>query len=196
MGLIRKQVILVGDSGCGKSALALRLTHALFAESYIPTAFESLTTDIETSHGNTKLTIQDISGAKERKEVRKLAYEGCDMVLLCFDLTDRSTYESVETRWVPEITSVSPGIPVFIAGCKSDAVEDVEVVTEQQIEELVVKIGAAGYMKCSALTNENVERIFQDSLEAKVPKQKTNIKKVIDTVKTTKKTIRRMYSNI
>ena len=192
MGITRKQLILVGDSGCGKSALALRLTHALFAESYIPTTFESRTTDIITESGNTKLILQDTSGSKDCQALRKLAYEGCCGVLLCFDLTNKSSYESIETRWVPEINSMAPGVPVFLAGCKKDSVQTDRITSEQKIEELVQRIGATGYLECSAFTDENVEKIFKELVEAKTPKQKSNLKKALDSVKLRSDSIRKL----
>lgn len=196
MGLTHKQIILVGDSGCGKSALALRLTHSLFSESYIPTEFESHVTELVTEDGFVKLTLQDVSGTNERSEVRKLVYEGCDFVLLCFDVTDKISYESLETRWVPEISSMAPGVPVFIAACKRDKPEAENVVSQSEVEELVVRIGAAGYLECSASTNENVELLFHQILETKAPKQQSNIKKIIQSVRPTKKSLRRLYSSI
>lgn len=198
MGLTHKQIILVGDSSCGKSALAIRLTHSLFSENYIPTEFESHTTEIETQGGCVKLTLQDVSGTKERTEVRKLAYEGCDAILICFDVTDKASYESIETRWVPEITSVSPGIPVFVAACKKDLAEsddetDNDDVFQKEVETLVEKIGAVGYLECSASTNYNVEQIFHQILEAKTQKQQSSVMRVI---KSTRKSFRKLYSSI
>ena len=200
MGLTDKQIILVGDSGCGKSALAIRLTHSLFSEKYIPTEFESFTTDIETQAGYVKLTLQDVSGAKESAEVRKLAYQGCDAILLCFDVTDKESYQSIETRWVPEITAVSPGIPVFVAACKKDAAaeeencqDDDDDVFSKEIETLVEKIGAVGYLECSASTNHNVEQIFYQIIEAKTQKQQSTVRKVISS---TRKSFRKLYSSI
>lgn len=182
MGLIRKQLILVGDASCGKSALALRLSHALFADSYIPTSFESHSAVIDTDEGSMKLVLQDTTGGVDGKELRKLAYNGCHGVLVCFDLTNASSYHSIETRWIPEIQTMVPGMPVYIAGCKKDLVEkntDDKCVSEQQAIELAQKVGAAGYLECSALTDENVDKIFKELAEAKTQKQKSNIRRAI-----------------
>ncbi len=192
MGLTRKQLILVGDSGCGKSALALRLTHALFADSYIPTTFESHSTVIDTAEGNTKLVLHDACGGVEGQELRKLAYDGCHGVLICFDLTNERSYHNVETRWIPEVRTMAPGLPIFIAGCKRDMVSNSDqsfACDQQQIAELVQRAGAAGYLECSAYTNENVDKIFVDLIEAKNQKQKSNLRKAIDHVKSLKRVL-------
>jgi small GTP-binding protein len=197
MGLTQKTIILVGDAGCGKSALAIRLTHSVFSENYIPTGFESLTTDIETQGGNVKLILQDVSGAKERTHVRKLAYDGCDAVLLCFDVSSKTSYQNIETQWIPEISSARPGVPVFIAACKQDIAEeqteDEKEEFKTEIGELVEKTGAVGYLECSASTNENVELIFHRLLEEKTQKQQSG---VIKAIKSTRKSIKKLYKSI
>lgn len=200
MGLIHKQVILVGNSGCGKSSLVLRLTHSFFSENYIPTEFESHTTDFETQSGSkVKLTLQDVSGAQEGATFRHLAYEGCDAIILCFDVNDMESYHSLETKWIPEISSYAPGLPVFIAACKKDSVptdnkeETDDDVFEKEVETLVERVGALGYIQCSASTNQNVELLFQQILETKATKQQNGVQKVI---KSTKKGLRKLYSSI
>lgn len=193
MGFIHKQIIIVGNSGCGKSSLVLRLTHSFFSAEYIPTEFESHTTEIETNGGNkVKLTLQDVSGAKESGKIRQLAYEGCDAILLCFDITDKNSYHSLETKWIPEITKFAPSLPVFIAACKNDESEGENEVFVKDIDVLADKLGAAGYMQCSACTNNNVETVFQQILQMKTQKQQNGVQKVISS---TKKGIKKLYSN-
>lgn len=196
MGITQKRIILVGDAGCGKSALALRLTHSLFAESYIPTSFDSLDTELTTASGCYKLTLQDTSGARENGEVRKMAYEGCDVAIVCFDLANKTSYENIETRWLPELSLSCPGIPVIVAGCKRDEIESDEdaAVTIKETEELIERVGAMGYLECSARTNENIQKLFQMAVEAKALKHRSGVNKILHSVKsTTSKTIRRSF---
>lgn len=191
----QKQIVFVGDCGSGKSALALRLCHELFADTYIPTRFESYSADFACSHGNFKLTLLDTSGAKGKGDVRKLAYQGCDAVVLCFDLADRSSFESIELRWLPELSTLPLSMPVYIVGCKKDAVanSDKTAVSEKQIQELVEKLGAAAYLTCSAKTNEGVHDLFQHVVEPKAQKQKRNVIKMFST---TTKAIRKLCNSV
>lgn len=196
MGLTHKQVILVGDSGCGKSSLALRLAHSFYSETYIPTEFESHKTELEASQTGAKvhLRLQDVTGSREGATFRQLAYEGCDAILLCFDSNNQESYESMETRWVPEISAFAPGVPVFIAACKEDgATQERKESLRNELEGLAEKIGAAGYAACSASLNENVEEIFQQILEIKAQKQRKGVKKVLNS---TKKGLKKLYSNM
>ena len=196
MGITQKRIILVGDAGCGKSALALRLTHSLFAESYIPTSFDSLDTELATANGYYKLTLQDTSGARGNSEVRKMAYEGCDVAIVCFDLSNKTSYENIETRWLPELSQSCPGIPVIVAGCKRDEIDSDEeaAVTIKETEELIERVGAVSYIECSARTNENIQKLFQTAVEVKALKHRSGVNKILHSVKsTTTKTIRRSF---
>ena len=193
----QKQIVFVGDCTSGKSALVLRLCHDLFAECYIPTRFESHSADFICTHGNFKLTLLDTSGAKEKADVRKLAYQGCDAIVLCFDLTERSSFESIELRWLPELSALPANTPIYIAGCKKDAANNEKpAISERQIQELVEKVGAAAFIECSAKTNESVEDLFQLIVEPKVQKQKRNVMKMFSSVKSTTKAFRKLYNSV
>lgn len=194
----QKQIVFVGDCASGKSALVLRLCHDLFAECYIPTRFDSHSADFICTHGSFKLTLLDTSGAKEKTDVRKLAYQGCDAVVLCFDLTEKASFESIELRWLPELSALPTNTPIYIAGCKKDAAAngDKSAVSEKQIQELVEKVGAAGFIECSAKTNEKVEDLFQLIVEPKVQKQKRNVMKMFSSVKSTTKAFRKLYTSV
>lgn len=193
----QKQIVFVGDCSSGKSAVILRLCHDLFADSYIPTGFDSHAADFSCNHGSFKLTLLDTSGAKDKSDVRRMAYQGCDAVVLCFDLTDKSTFESIEERWLAEISVLPLNTPIYIAGCKKDAVykPDKPAVSEKQVQELAEKVGAAAYIECSAKTSESIEELFQLIVEPKVQKQKRHVKKIFSSVKSTTKVFRKLYTN-
>ena len=193
----QKQIVFVGDCTSGKSALILRLCHDLFADSYIPTRFDSHSADFTCNHGSFKLTLLDTSGDQDKSEVRKMAYQGCDAIVLCFDLTEKSSFESIEQRWLPELSTLPLSTPIYIAGCKKDAAKaDKPAVSDKQVQELAEKVGAAAYIECSAKTSESVEQLFQLIVEPKVQKQKRHVMKMFSSVKSTTKVFRKLYTSV
>ena len=42
-----------------------------------------------------------------------------DVFFACFDLSDRKTFENLETKWLPEITVSVENAPIIIIGCKA-----------------------------------------------------------------------------
>ena len=201
---IKKRIVLVGDAGCGKTALVAKLSQDLFLDYYSPTEFvEDFSAEIHSSNGTScKLTVLDTSGSQEESNIRALAYKGCDAVIVCFDLTDESTLESVEAKWIPEVNKYCPGVPVYLAGCKRDLMccsirgcvcgGNCCTLSEGELMEIIGRIGAVAYVECSALTSEGVEDVFQIAVDAATTKRKKGAKKIISSLKRKSKLLRRL----
>ena len=202
--MLKKRVVLVGDSGCGKSALAVKLAENLFLDFHEPTQFDDYQTEIRTGKGNCKLTILDTSGCHEYGNLRSLTYKGCDAVVICFDLTDESTLANVEKFWLPEVRSHCPNTPIYIAGCKSDAICengcnsecDCCTQSEKELYEIIERTGAVAYTECSAAldVDDGVEGLFQVVVETSTLKRKVGAKKMMSKIKKQSKSIKRRFS--
>ena len=201
----KKRFVLVGDVYCGKTALAVRLSHDIFLGcDYIPTDFDNFTADVYTKHGRCHLTILDTSGECDENDfsVRSMAYDGCDGVIVCFDLTDRDTLDSVESKWLPELSKRCPGVPFYIVGCKRDAMcEGTEgcvcganccVQTEKEVMELIERTGTVAYIECSARSSENVVTLFKVASETVTACKKTSAKKLVASLKKKAKAFRKL----
>ena len=204
MSSMKKRVILVGDSGCGKSALAVKLAENMFLDVYEPTEFDDYQTEVRTSKGNCQLTILDTSGSHEYSSVRSLTYKGCDAVICCFDLTDQATLRNVEKFWLPELKMHCPNAPLYITGCKRDAMcskgchcdGDCCTQTEKELLDIVERTGAVAYTECSAAfdSNDNIECLFQIVIETSTQKKKVGAKKMMSKLKKQSKSIKRRLS--
>ena len=186
------RVVLVGDAACGKTALAVIFSQNLFIDYYCPTKYvEDFSSEINTRKGIRNLTILDTSSGHEA--VRSLAYECSDVVVICFDLTDSETLESIESKWVPELTKNCPGLPFIIAGCKRDNLCDgLEGCVcggsccdlgEAELTALLSRTGASAYIDCSALTGENVKAVFGVAAECAIPKRSNSAKRLVASIK-------------
>lgn len=200
--MTKKQVVLVGDAFCGKTALATRLSIDLFCDGYCPTDFDDYSVEIYTKLGSCNLTVLDTAGCHEETNIRALSYKGCDAVIVCFDLTDASTLQSIESHWLPELKKHCPNVPFYIAGCKRDAMcEGADgcvcggnccTLTEGELMNLIERTGAYAYTECSARTSENVEDLFQMVVETASPKRKNSAKKIVASIKKKSKLLKRL----
>ena len=200
---LKKKVVLVGDAGCGKSALAVKLAENLFLDVYEPTQFEDYQTEVRTGKGNCKLTILDTSGSHECSNVRSLTYKGCDAVVICFDLTDQTTLANVEKFWLPELKNHC-NAPLYIAGCKRDAMcssvcnceGDCCMQSEKELLEIIERTGAVAYTECSAAfdVDDGIEGLFQVVIETSTQNKKTGPKKMLSKIKKQSKSIKRRFS--
>ena len=197
----KKRIVLVGDARCGKTSLAVRMSQDLFVDFYSPTDFDDFSAEFQTKKGSCKLTVLDTAGRHDETEIRSLAYKGCDAVIVCFDLTNQSTLDSVETHWLPELKEYCPGVPFYFAGLKRDAMckgrctcgGDCCTQNEEELMAIIEKTGAVAYIECSAATGASVEDAFQIILDTvPTPKRKTSAKKVMASLKKKSKLLRRL----
>ena len=203
MPSLQKRVVLVGDSGCGKSALAFKLTENTFLELYEPTGFDEFQTEVWTSKGPCSLTILDTSGSHDDGDIRALTYKACDAIVVCFNLCDQTTLTNVEKFWLPELKKNCPNVPIYITGCKRDAMcdngctcgYDCCTQTEDELLAVIQRTGAVAYTECSAkVQDDGLEGLFQVVVETSSQKKGNSAKKLFSKIKKQSKTVQRRLS--
>jgi len=108
------------------------------------------------------MILWDTAGSSEYDEMRPLSYPGTDCFIVCFSLTSKSSLESVQKKWAPEIKSNCRGAPLVLVGTKSDLRDDpstTETVPASRAAQVQKKIGARNYVECSALTAYNLKKV-------------------------------------
>lgn len=205
----KKRVVLVGDDGCGKTALAVKFTENFFIDGMSSAhSFDFYQTDFKTRKGTCKVTVQDTSAAFEHDHHRALAYKGCDAVIVCFDLSSQATLESIERKWMRELKEHCPTTPVYIVGCKRDAMCDPDSCTcssehkccstmdEKELTDIIQRTGAVAYGECSSAmeSEDGVEPLFQFVLETCTQKRLNGAKKMISSIKKQSKKLKRRLS--
>lgn len=152
------KIVIVGDSGVGKSTLLNRYVDAGFTDQHIPTIgvdFKIKTIDFQ---GHTiKLQIWDTAGQERFRSITTAYYRGMTGGIIVFDLSDIDTFKNVRT-WYRDIERVAPAnTPVLIVGSKCDLPP---AVSREDIIDLSQSMGCE-YIECSPLTGYNVETLFE-----------------------------------
>ncbi|RWV88332.1 hypothetical protein GW17_00049588 [Ensete ventricosum] len=147
------KVVLIGDSGVGKSNLLSRFTRNEFSlESKSTIGVEFATRSLTVDGKVVKAQIWDTAG-QER---------GAIGALLVYDVTRHATFENVE-RWLKELRGhTDPNIVVMLIGNKSDLRHLVAVPTEDG--EAYAERESLYFMETSALEATNVENAFAEVL--------------------------------
>ena len=88
------KIIIVGDPTVGKTSLVLRYTNNAFRRSYVSTLGVHVSNKIFKTEDSTiiQLVLWDVGGQERFKLMRKQFYQGCDAILLVFDLTNPETF--------------------------------------------------------------------------------------------------------
>eukprot|EP00598_Pedospumella_elongata_P006685 CAMPEP_0184983328 /NCGR_PEP_ID=MMETSP1098-20130426/12574_1 /TAXON_ID=89044 /ORGANISM="Spumella elongata, Strain CCAP 955/1" /LENGTH=206 /DNA_ID=CAMNT_0027507137 /DNA_START=101 /DNA_END=721 /DNA_ORIENTATION=+ len=157
------KVVMVGESGVGKSSLTIRFVSNHFKEHGQPTigaSFLSKTLALQTG-GAIKFNIWDTAGQEKYRSLASLYYRGVDIAIIVYDITNRNSFEQVQDYWVQELQHQcfgSGGLQIAIVGNKSDLV-DKRQVQEAEGKQLAADFGAVFY-ETSAKSSSSIEELF------------------------------------
>ncbi|POY72746.1 putative Small monomeric GTPase [Rhodotorula taiwanensis] len=153
------KLLLIGDSGVGKSCLLLRFADDTYTESYISTIgvdFKIRTIELE---GKTvKLQIWDTAGQERFRTITSSYYRGAHGIIVVYDVTDQDTFSNVK-QWLQEIDRYAcDGVNKLLVGNKSDLTTK-KVVDYAAAKEFADQIGVS-LLETSAKNATNVEQAF------------------------------------
>lgn len=119
--LLTLAVVLIGDSGVGKSNLLSRFTRNEFnLDSKSTIGVEFATRSIQVDAKTIKAQIWDTAGQERYRAITSAYYRGAVGALLVYDISKHQTYENV-TRWLKELRDhADSNIVIMLVGNKSD----------------------------------------------------------------------------
>eukprot|EP00437_Effrenium_voratum_P017875 CAMPEP_0181457930 /NCGR_PEP_ID=MMETSP1110-20121109/32041_1 /TAXON_ID=174948 /ORGANISM="Symbiodinium sp., Strain CCMP421" /LENGTH=234 /DNA_ID=CAMNT_0023582389 /DNA_START=54 /DNA_END=756 /DNA_ORIENTATION=- len=153
------KVVLIGDSGVGKSNLLSRFTRDEFnLESKSTIGVEFATKSITTNGKVIKAQIWDTAGQERYRAITSAYYRGAVGALLVYDISKRVTFENLE-RWLQELRDhADPNIVIMLVGNKGD-LRHLRAVGQDEALAFAEKHGLA-CIETSALEATNVETAF------------------------------------
>uniref|UniRef100_A0A1I8HX11 RAB37, member RAS oncogene family n=1 Tax=Macrostomum lignano TaxID=282301 RepID=A0A1I8HX11_9PLAT len=117
------KVMLIGDSGVGKTSFLHQFKDAKFPGStFITTVGVDYRSKILTVDGyRIRFQVWDTAGTERYRSISNAYYRDADAILLFYDITNRQSFNSVRS-WLADIKDhASPGVYVMLLGNKSDA---------------------------------------------------------------------------
>jgi len=154
------KLLLIGDSGVGKSCLLLRFADDTYTESYISTIgvdFKIRTVELD---GKTiKLQIWDTAGQERFRTITSSYYRGAHGIIVVYDVTKRETFTNIN-KWLKESERFAcENAQKLLVGNKSDMVNDRQV-TSTEAEQFAKELNLE-YLETSAKNASNVEEAFE-----------------------------------
>lgn len=159
------KVVLIGESGVGKSNLLSRFTKNEFNhDSRTTIGVEFSTRTVQLDNYTIKAQIWDTAGLERYRAITSAYYRGAVGALLVYDISKHLTYESAD-RWLKELFDhADPHIVVMLVGNKRD-LENLRTVPTDEGKDFAEKRGLM-FMETSALDSTNVEDAFNKVLIA------------------------------
>ncbi|XP_012349015.1 ras-related protein Rab-37 isoform X2 [Apis florea] len=154
------KVMLLGDSGVGKTCLLTRFRDGRFLSgNYITTVgidFRNKVVVVDDT--SIKLQIWDTAGQERFRSVTHAYYRDAHALLLLYDVTNKTSYDNIRA-WLSEIREhANEDVVIMLLGNKSDC--GTERVVKREDGERLAQEYKVPFMETSAKTGLNVELAF------------------------------------
>ena len=163
------KIIIIGDSGVGKTSLLSKYIKGVFPSSPLPTiAIEFATKIIQIKEGGfIKAQIWDTAGQEKYKSITSHHYRKAVGGLIVYDITKRTSFDNV-LQWLSDLkNNADKGCICALVGNKIDLVEKNHRIREVSEDEgkLLAKKYEMLFYETSALNNQSVNDAFEDLLQ-------------------------------
>uniref|UniRef100_A0A8C9BY25 Ras homolog family member F, filopodia associated n=1 Tax=Phocoena sinus TaxID=42100 RepID=A0A8C9BY25_PHOSS len=174
------KIVIVGDGGCGKTSLLMVYSQGSFPEHYAPSVFEKYTASVTVGSKEVTLNLYDTAGQEDYDRLRPLSYQNTQLVLICYDVMNPTSYDNVLIKvrplsqpaclwrraygrgpspdarpllpqWFPEVTHFCRGIPMVLIGCKTDLRKDKEQLRKLRAAQLEPITYTQGQSACEQI---------------------------------------------
>ena len=171
------KVVLLGDSGVGKTCIISRYISGAFDHNSPSTNGASYASKIivfENLNKAISLDIWDTAGQEKYKSLTKFFYKDASVAILVYDITQKESFENMKNYWYEQLQEFgSKKIILGVAGNKCD-MYDKEEVNENDAKEFADKIGAF-FEITSAKNNTGITELFMNAANSFVdPNYKGN----------------------
>lgn len=159
------KLLLIGDSGVGKSSLLLRFTTDTF-DDISPTIGVDFKLKMMTMKGKKlKLTVWDTAGQERFRTLTSSYYRGAQGIILVYDVTRRETFTNLSDIWLKEVDmySTNEDCVTMLVGNKVDK-EAQRAVSRDEGVAFAREHGCL-FLECSAKTRVNVQQCFHELVQ-------------------------------
>jgi len=158
-GDMMMKLLLLGDSGVGKTCLLLRFADDVFNDTFISTiGIDFKHKNIDIDGRKIKLQIWDTAGQEKYRTITSAYYRSAQGILLCYDVTDEKSFNNV-ANWVRNIDEhANASVNRVLVGNKCDMPEK-RVISTERGKALAAKYGIK-FFETSARANQGVTEAF------------------------------------
>ncbi|CDW77976.1 rab small monomeric gtpase [Stylonychia lemnae] len=177
------KLVIIGDSGVGKTSLIQMFEHNKFNQAFKPTIGADFSNkEITLDDRVVTLQIWDTAGQERFQSLGSAFYRGADCCVLVYDVTNNMSFENLLNWKQIFLTKSEPRephtLPFLVLGNKSDVDEGQKKISEKEAKKFCNENGEMLCFETSAKNNVNVEAAFQ-ALIARVVKRQDDMNKIL-----------------
>ena len=158
---INFKIIIIGDSGVGKSSLLKRAVKNLFDTSYQATiGFEFLLMHFKVNDLKFKFQIWDTCGQEMYRSLVQGFYHNSSLAIIVYNINDKKSFDNISI-WLKDLRQHTDyELPVFLVGNKSDLEKEVDT---EDANSFAKNNNMIYFTECSAKSGYNVKEIFVEA---------------------------------
>ena len=157
------KIIVIGDSGVGKSCLTMKATKNYFENYYSPTVgFEFFTFNVKINDKYIRLQIWDTCGQEIYRSLITGFYRNSSLAILVYAIDSKPSFDNMES-WLNDTKTLgNPNVKIFMIGNKID-LDIKRVVTKEEGTNFCKQHGLDQFFETSAKTGFNAQKIFVEA---------------------------------
>ena len=160
------KLVVIGDSGVGKTNFIFQFTEGRFSSVHVTTVgfdYKSKIIKLPNKKKVIKLQVWDTAGQERYMSINKNLFQKVQGIILMYDLTNRDSFEHVQSRLNLIKKNVSNKTVMLVAN-KLDLAEEKRIVTEEEGEDIGKKNDML-FFEASGASGENVDKTFTKMAE-------------------------------
>ena len=167
------KVVVIGDSSVGKTCLSLRYLTGEFSSQTRPTiAAGFCNAKVKLGKVDIDLLIWDTAGQEIFRSITRSYYRDSNCAIIVYDITDRSSFEKLGD-WIRDVRNLAPpDCQLVLVGNKLD-LQAQRVIKTEEAQDFADQNNLM-FFEASAATGENVQKLFNECVQAVYSKEKHN----------------------
>ena len=160
------KIIIIGESGVGKSCLTLRITKNNFIEDYNPTiGFENSSLYFKINDKIIKFEIWDTCGQETYRSLIKSYYRNTSLVILVYSIDDEKSFNQLNS-WLKDIRAYAEqNTKIFLVGNKIDINDENRKISNEMGNKFYKDNNLSNFFETSAKTGYNIENVFKQGVK-------------------------------
>ena len=158
------KVVLLGESGVGKSCIISRYANNIFTQFSLSTILcsnISKTITLNKDKDIIKYTIWDTAGQEKYRAITKNHYQDADVILLVFDITNEISFQTIKDYWYPQIKENAPENAIIALVASKCDLKDEYKIDLDDINIYAGKINAI-FKETSAKDDFGINELFEE----------------------------------
>ena len=158
------KVVLIGESGTGKTSIIQQYAYKMFdpdCATSISSQYISKVITFPDLNKSVRLEIWDTAGQERYRSMARLFYKDAKIIIFVYDVSSKISYDELINFWIPEVNNNCMKDAKFALVANKSDLYEIESVSPEEGNNLAEKIGAI-FQKTSAKSGAGVDNLFHN----------------------------------